>query len=297
MGINEILLVCAALLPAAALCIYVFIKDRVEKEPITLLLGLLALGALTCYPAGDIEHFLVAGIQKIFEPFATNVEGNTVYLDYTVFRLFNASKYFVGVALVEELCKWLVLVIVTHKNKNFNSLFDGIIYAVFVSLGFAALENVLYVLNNGWINAAMRAVTAVPGHAFDGVLMGYYYSLWHMHEVARERERGLKAKGLISKTAKEFSVRRFAVFSLLIPVLAHGLYDYSCTINSWQATLLFYGFLIFLYIYCFAKIGRFSKNDTLEENYSAALLLLKYKNLAPEAVLNTPVKEAESINI
>ncbi|MBR7133775.1 MAG: PrsW family intramembrane metalloprotease [Clostridia bacterium] len=296
MGINEILLICAALLPAAALCIYVFAKDRVEKEPLSLLLGLFVLGALTCYPAGDIEGYLIIGIQKIFEPFATSVDGNTVYLDYTVFRLFNASKYFVGVALVEELGKWLVLIIVTQRNKNFNSLFDGIIYAVFVSLGFAAFENVLYVLNNGWINAAMRAVTAVPGHAFDGVLMGYYYSLWHMHEVARDRERTLKAAGAISKTAKEFSVKRFAVCSLLVPVLAHGLYDYSCTINTWQATLLFYGFLLFLYIYCFCKICRFSKNDTLEENYSAALILRKYKHLPPDTVLYTPTEQPQTVN-
>lgn len=129
MGLNDILLVCAALFPAVALCIYIFKKDRVEKEPIGLMLGLLLLGGLICFPAAEIEGVLFNLFDMFFLPFTVEYEGE-LYLFGTTFKIYNACKYFVGVALVEEGSKFLVLFLLTRKNKNFNSLFDGLIYAV-----------------------------------------------------------------------------------------------------------------------------------------------------------------------
>ena len=111
--------------------------------------------------------------------------------------LYVAVDMFIGVALVEEGFKWLTLVFFTKKSKEFNCLFDGMIYAIFVSLGFAALENILYVLNNGWVNAATRAILSVPGHMFFAVMMGYYYSRWNIFAKAREGEEWLAANGYI----------------------------------------------------------------------------------------------------
>ena len=278
MELNNILLVCAALFPAAALCIYIFKKDRVEKEPIGLLLLLFFLGAVICFPAGKIEAVLFELIDKIFTPFAFEYEGGLYYTGVT-YRMYNACKYFIGVALVEEAFKFLVLLLVTRKNKNFNSLFDGIVYAVFVSLGFAALENVFYVLEYGWINAIMRAIMSVPGHMFFAVLMGYYYSLWHMYEKAKQQERDLKNAGLINKNAIEFSGKTYLVLSLVMPVLAHGLYDYCCTIGTTLATIALYAFVVFLYIYCFKRIKNISKEDMNDTAYSNLLVLRKYPYL------------------
>ena len=281
MGINDIFLVCAALFPAIALCIYVFKKDRVEKEPIGLLISLAFLGCVICFPAAEIEGAAFDLIEKFFTPYAVEQDG-VKYLTGTAFKMYNACKYFVGVALVEEGLKFLVLVLMTRKNKNFNSLFDGLIYAVFVSLGFAALENVLYVVKNGWINALMRAVMSVPGHMFFAVLMGYYYSMWHMYEKAKRKERSLKRDGLLSPDAKEFSGSRHIVLSLLVPILAHGLYDYCCTDGSTLATIGLYAFLLFLYIYCFGRIKKMSKDDMLDVTYSNLLVLRKHPHLAEE---------------
>ncbi len=278
MSLNDILLVCAALLPAIALCIYVFKKDRVEKEPIGLLLGLLLLGGLICFPAAEVEGGLIDLLDSIFSPYMVEYEGK-FYLFGTAYKLYNACKYFIGVALVEEGFKFLVLFIFTRKNKNFNSLFDGLIYAVFVSLGFAALENVFYVLEYGWINALVRAVMSVPGHMFFAVLMGYYYSHWHMHEKARQLELNLQKVGLIKQKGLEFSGKRYLVLGLLIPVLAHGWYDYCCTIETIIATISLYAFLIFLYIYCFKKIKSMSKGDMEDTVYSTIMLLEKYPHL------------------
>lgn len=279
MDLNEILLTCAALFPAIALCIYVFRKDRVEKEPVGLLLLLLGLGALSCFPAAELEKVLLDGIRDLFMAYGS-VKNGTLYLPKMIFKVYNAITYFVGVGLVEEALKFAVLLLVTRKNKNFNSLFDGLIYSVFVSLGFAALENVMYVTRYGWLNAFTRAVMSVPAHMFFAVLMGYYYSLWHMYDLARKQERVLKAQALILPKTKEFPVTRYLVLSLLMPVLAHGWYDYCCTIGTTIGTVMLYFFLLFLYAYCFGKISKFSKGDMRDTTYSIILVVRKYPYLA-----------------
>jgi RsiW-degrading membrane proteinase PrsW (M82 family) len=231
MGLNGFLLLCAALFPAIALCIYVFKKDRVEKEPMGLLLSLFFLGMVICFPAAEIENVLLGFIDSVFLPFGVEVGGEVV-LNNAVYQTYIVCQNFIGIARVEEGLKLLILLWRTSKNKNFNSLFDGVVYAVFVSLGFAALENILYVRQYGWMNALMRGILAVPGHTFFGVLMGYYYSLWHMYEKAGERELQLKQAGLAGNLQKTFSGKRYLALSLLIPTLAHGMYDFSCTSNS-----------------------------------------------------------------
>ena len=279
MNTNQILLVCAALIPAIVLCVYIFIKDRVEKEPIGLLLLLLVLGVVSCFPAAEIEDLLIGLIDDIFVNFGTVTPGGVVLGDFA-YKLYIAVKYFIGVALVEEGFKFLFMFFVTRNNKNFNSLFDGIIYSVFVSLGFAAYENVLYVLEYGWTTAIMRALMSVPGHMFFAVIMGYYYSLWHMTCKARDIERDLKSKALISTVAPEFSGTHYMVMCLLMPTLAHGLYDYCCSVGTTFGTIFLYIFVLFLYIYCFAKIRNFSKNDTSDTAFANFMVLKKYPLLA-----------------
>lgn len=289
MSTNEILLVCAALLPAVALCVYVFKKDRVEKEPVGLLLLLLGLGALSCFPAAYTEEFIIGIIDDIF--------GSMIATDLSV-RLYFATYYTVGVALVEEGFKFLIMYFITRKNKNFNSLFDGIVYAVFVSLGFAGLENIFYVLDYGWKNAIMRGIMSVPGHMFFGVIMGYYYSMWHMSNKAAEMERNLKSAGLLTFKAKEFSGRKFIILSLLVPVLIHGFYDYCCTIGTTLAVIALYALVIGLYIYCFAKISTFSKNDSIDSTYASIMVLKKYPFLIgrlTELYKNASAQQQESV--
>lgn len=278
MDLNTILLVCAALLPALGLCIYIFIKDRVEKEPIGLLILLLVLGAASCLPAAIIEGVFIGIIDSVFAPFMVNVEDVGV-MHYVYHLVYNV----LGVALVEEGLKFLILVMVTRKNKHFNSLFDGIIYAVFVSLGFAALENVLYVLENGWINAIMRGIMSVPGHMFFAVMMGYYYSLWHMKVKAAAIEKDLKEHDRIPRNTPGFTSGKERLLCLVVPICFHGFYNFCCSVNSLVATLTLFGFVIFMYIYCFGKVRKMSKYDTNDVRYAGAMVLLKYPQLRAAA--------------
>lgn len=279
MDLNTILLVAAALTPAIALCIYVFKKDRVEKEPIGLLLWLAALGAGICYPAAKLEQVMEFVIDAVFAPFATEADG-TLYLGDFLYKVYNFCTNFFGIALVEEGLKFLVLVLATRNNENFNSLFDGVIYAVFVSLGFAALENVMYVLEYGWATAAARAIFAVPGHMFDAVLMGYGYSYWHMVRSAARVEKNLIAADVIAEDTDRFCPSKFLVWSLIVPVLAHGLYDYCCTSDSSLSTAVLYVFVAFLYFHCFGKIRKMSKLDGVDGTYALIILVAKYPGLA-----------------
>ena len=276
---NTTFLIIAALLPAIILCIYVFIKDRAEKEPIGLLLKLLLFGAISCLPASLGEEFLFSIIDKSFARSIYLNEAGQAVMTSSNYYLYQFMLAFVGVALVEEFCKWFFLTKSTKNDKNFNCLFDGLIYAIFVSLGFAALENVIYVLNGGLQVAVLRAILSVPGHMFFGVMMGYHYSLWHITDKANSLEKSLKATGHINRFTPEFSSTKDKWLCLLIPVLAHGFYDYCCFIGSPTMTIVLYVFVLFMYIHCFRKIRNMSKNDASNIGYAKAMLIQKYPTL------------------
>lgn len=275
---NNFLLVIAALLPAIILCVYVFKKDRAEKEPIGLLIKLCVLGVLCCFPAAYFEGHIIDGIDALFSVFTYVDAAGAEALPKNIFYVYHFFKFFAGVALVEEGFKWLALLYATRKNKEFNSLFDGLIYAIFVSVGFAAFENVLYVLEHGWVNAIVRGVLSVPGHMFFAVLMGYHYSFWHIAEKAGFMEATLQREGVIP-AGKLISGRKNMVLSIVMPVLAHGLYDYCCALGSGLGTIIFLVFVIGLYIHCFKKIRKMSVADAPEERYVNLLLLKKYPQL------------------
>lgn len=274
-----LVLAAAALLPSVVLCVYVFKKDKHEKEPIGLLLLLLAAGVLICFPTVSVCEGVDKLITKIFFPFTTEFEGG-YYLDGWIFKLYALVDNFIGVALIEEGFKWLALFLITRNNRNFNSLFDGIIYAVFISLGFASFENLLYTFNYGLETALLRMVTAVPGHMFDAVIMGYYYSWYHIRSITRKWEITLSKDGLIPDNIPKEPMAKDFIFSLLMPVLAHGFYDFCCNVNEAWATKAFAAFLTFLYIFCFVRIKKMSRMDTNDKNIVLAILCEKYTAVA-----------------
>jgi len=181
----------AAVLPALLLGLYIWRKDP-QPEPLRWVLRAFLSGIVICFPVAFAENIISALLFPAGGP--TTLFGTTV------------EAFFVA-AVPEEAAKLLVLwLFVLRKNPYFDEHFDGIVYAVFVSLGFAAIENVFYVMGSGegWMSvAATRALLAVPGHYAFGILMGYYYSKYHFFNHSRQ-------------TAAKI---------LLVPVLAHGVYD------------------------------------------------------------------------
>lgn len=278
MDTNLIFLAAVALIPAVVLCRYIYKKDRAEKEPVGFLLFLMALGALSAVPVLLVSEPINNGIDKLFMLLGTE-EGNTVYLSSPVYQIYLFISNTIGVAFIEEGFKWLVLYFVTKDSKHFNSLFDGLIYAVFVSLGFAALENVMYTFNYGLSTGLVRAFTSVPGHMFFGVLMGTYYTMWNVFNEAAKLEKGFARQGIIATKQPAISGRSYIVMSFVFPVLAHGIYDYFCSYPSTLFTVLFYVFLFILYVTQFRRISYISKFDRSELTVAKGILVNKYPQM------------------
>lgn len=207
---NQLLIL--AVFPVVVLLVYIFRKDPVEKEPGKLLAQLLGLGVLAVVPVVFIESL---GINLLeFYP----------YYDLVYVIL----EDFLVVALVEEGFKFLVLWGRTWKHPAFDYAFDGIVYAVFVSMGFAVAENIGYVFEFGFNTAILRAFTAIPGHCVFAVFMGYFYA---QAAVAR-------ADGNTSK------VRSNLFLALLVPILCHGTYDVLAMIVDEVTLFMFFILLI-----------------------------------------------------
>lgn len=235
-----------SILPSIALGVMIYKKDIVEKESPGLLFKLFLGGAI-----GSVILTLL--LSTVLEPIIPDLEdsnNNFIYLAITTFF---------KVALVEEFSKWIFLKKITWKNKEFNYIYDAIVYAVFVALGFATIENILYVLGSeGGISIAiLRAILSVPGHAFDGVFMGYYY--------------GLAKQAKINDNIKLF--KRNMIFSLLIPVVFHFIFDYLLLSENSILLILYLVFIILLYINAFKRINKLSniterldKNDDINNN-------------------------------
>jgi protease PrsW len=162
--VEVLLLILVAILPVAAMLWFIYRKDKFEREPLPLVLRTLLAGALAVIPTLLVGHFLAAPLGASLG-LTDDTFGGKVY------------TAFVTAGLVEEVMKFLAFYLVIWHNPNFNEPFDAIVYCVAASLGFAAVENILYVLEHGLATGVMRAVLAVPGHAIFGVAIGYYMGL------------------------------------------------------------------------------------------------------------------------
>ena len=211
-----------ALAPVVTILIYIYFRDKYEKEPIGLLLKGFFAGVIIVFPCALIEVFISA----LF-PFEVPY----------VSAIWNG---FIVAGLTEELFKFLCVMLLFWKNKNFNEKFDGIVYAVFVSLGFAALENIFYVYDKGLSVGLLRAFTAVPAHALFGIIMGSYIGIARF-----ERE---NSGSLLWQ-------------AFLYAWVFHGIYDFLLMTGNGIFVLLEIPFMFFLIRKAFKRMKRLSEES------------------------------------
>ena len=226
---NTPLLLFASILPIVIIAKYIYNKDK-EKEPKKLLSKLFISGIASC-----LLTLIITIILEITFPFFKTNSNNLNLLQLIIY-------VFIKIALVEEFSKWIMTYTISYDSKEFDQLYDMIIYSVFVSLGFACFENIIYVLNNGLETAITRALLAVPGHACDGIFMGYYLGIAKISKV--NNNENLKRKNL--------------VLSLLIPTILHGIYDYCIYSKKVLFIIIFYIFIITIYNLSLKKIKKIS---------------------------------------
>lgn len=223
-----------ALLPIAILVYYIYHKDKKSPEPTGQLVKAFFYGILSIPLSFCMS--IPLGLIGVYPTEATSILGSV-------------SAAFFGAAIPEEIAKFIMLWLLLRKNSYFDEKMDGIVYAVCVSLGFAALENIMYLFSNEetYLSVGIaRAIFAVPGHFCFGILMGYYYSLAKFYPKTPK-----KNKALI----------------LVAPIIVHGIYDSILFINNVIPAIsgvLFIVFLVFCYNmqkYCSNRIQEHIKRD------------------------------------
>lgn len=220
----------AAVIPAVFLLRVIYRADTIEKEPAPLLWSLLLMGIFAALAALAVEELIDGYLRTVLDKNSAN---------------YSILSAFFGVAAVEEGAKFFFLKIRTWKDPNFNYRFDGVVYAVFVSLGFAAFENTGYVFGYGLSVSVSRAFLAVPGHMGFAVFMGAFYGRAKL--CADRGNTAGKVGNLIA--------------SCLTAVCLHGFYDACVMIGNVLSTLLFILFVIIMYIVVIRKVKRESASD------------------------------------
>ena len=181
------LLILAASIPPILIMLFVYYQDKYEKEEIHHLAIAILIGGLSIFPALYLE-------QTISDHFEIDLLNHLHTFLYSFF----------GIALVEELMKALFFLLILYNRKFFNEPYDGIVYSIFVSMGFALFENCTYVFDFGFTTALVRAFTAVPAHAVFAIILGYYFGR--------------------SKFERENRYKLIAI-GICLAIVAHGIYD------------------------------------------------------------------------
>ncbi len=203
-----------ALLPVFILLYYVYSKDKVEREPLPVLIRVFLLGALFSLLDIPAESFA----NRMIIQYSGSDSG----------AVFDFYSNFFGIALIEEVTKWLVLMVYIWKIRDFDYRYDGIVYAVAASLGFAGLENILYVVRFGTSVSIGRAVFSIPGHTAFAVFMGFF--------LAKAKHWNLRGFKLLSFV--------FLILSVAAPVCIHGIYDYLLSPSGQTSSVPFILFVI-----------------------------------------------------
>lgn len=194
MNLNTLALFFLAVGPAAAIIIYFYAKDKHDREPFGVLLRSFLAGCFSVLPAIVLESSL---------PWFVPGSGGSGLISIAIYT-------FVIIAASEEFSKYIFLRYYAYKKPSFNEPYDGIIYAVMVGMGFATIENLMYIfgadtLGAAWGTGGLRAVTAVPAHATFAAIMGYYMGLAKFNPA---NEKSLMFRGFLMAT------------------ILHGFYDF-----------------------------------------------------------------------
>lgn len=226
---NNYIILLIALLPVVILVYYIYHKDKKSPEPTGQLVKAFLWGILSVPLSLCIS--IPLGLIGVYPTEATSILGSV-------------SAAFFGAAIPEEIAKFIMLWLLLRKNPYFDEKMDGIVYAVCVSLGFAALENIMYLFSNAesYLSVGIaRAIFAVPGHFCFGILMGYYYSLAKFYP----------------KTPKKNKV-----LILVAPILVHGVYDSILFIIN--VTPAISGFLLIVFLVFCHKMWKYGSKRIQE---------------------------------
>lgn len=216
-----------AIAPVATIILWIYLKDKYDKEPVITLSKFFILGILVSALAIYVEELLIKlnTFSKI---------GYMIYISFIV------------AGLTEEGLKALILIPNLVREKNFNEKLDGIIYSVFLSLGFATVENIIYILfedpTSVFQVSIIRAIISIPAHMMFAIIMGYYIS---------------KYKFNMSKSKPKI----YLIISIIVPILLHGIFDFILMIPYRWSIIVFIAYIVFLWKISLDKLDEYTDNS------------------------------------
>lgn len=212
------LVILAALLLVIILLFLIYKKDRLQPEPIP-----------------ELIKGVLCGIASVILSYTMSIPLSIPFGNGFGLGLFDSAyQAFLLAAVPEEIAKFVCLYWFLRKNKYYDEYMDGIVYAVCIGLGFAGLENLMYLFGSGheWVSTGiMRAIISVPGHYAFAILMGYYYSHWRILNDS-------KSKYLM----------------LFAPIIAHGIFDFMLFWSGYLGILWL--IIAFVFIFFLVKMHR-----------------------------------------
>lgn len=219
-----------SLIPVFLILLIIYKLDILEKEPKKTLIFLLI--------GGCSSYLVVKFITSLFEQFLPFITSYN-YDEFSVMLI-----AFAAIAFIEEFSKYLILNIFTWKNKKFNEIYDGILYGVFISLGFAIVENYFYLIDADISTLITRCIFSVPAHACFGIIMGYYYGYAKYYK------------------STDFNSGRYLYnkyCGFFIAMVLHGIYDYILSSTFEYKVYIFLVFMLFMIIFIIFKIWELVK--------------------------------------
>lgn len=217
----------AGIAPIVALMSFIYLKDRIT-EPIPLIIRMFILGALLVFPIMFIQYAFAA----------EGINSNRVI------------ESFFQIAFFEEFFKWFIFMFAIYHHPEFDDHYDGIVYAGSISMGFASVENVLYLVTNGIEYAFLRAFFPVSSHALFGIIMGYYFGKAKMNEQKQKLNLGL---------------------AFIIPFTLHGIYNYILTslVSYWMYFLI--PFMVVLWVIALHRMKIANKTPLQMEHHKQVI--------------------------
>ena len=216
-----------AIAPVATIILWIYLKDKYDKEPVITLSKFFILGILVSVLAIYVEELLIKlnTFSKI---------GYMIYISFIV------------AGLTEEGLKALILIPNLLREKNFNEKLDGIIYSVFLSLGFATVENIIYILfedpTSVFKVSIIRAIISIPAHMMFAIIMGYYISKYKFN-------------------SSKSKPKTYLIMSIIVPILLHGIFDFILMIPYRWSIIVFIAYIVFLWKISLDKLDEYTDNS------------------------------------
>lgn len=227
--IQSIITILLIIINILLIMIYIYERDKIEKEPIILIVLMIIMGVISVYLSREAWNIITEKIPEIKEEVVNKNWYARILICYG------------QIAFIEESIKYIILNLMIYRNKNYNYMYDGIIYSTSISLGFALMEGIEYGIGNGIILSLIRSILTIPMHASYGIIMGYYIS-----------------KG---KKEKESRSMYYRYMALIAPIVIHGTSDYMLSILTNKYQIIYIIYSVMIYIFALKKVNELARFD------------------------------------